>query len=94
MTKEEWINKHQDSLLKAYHDLYVLCIQDFEGDGWEDLRKFEESLIALGILEPDEDMEEEEEEDEDPNGADHWDEWMLDQKIDEYRDLALMGYEY
>lgn len=51
----------------------------------------ENALVALGILEPDEEPEEEEEELDYTNSAQRWEEYVADLKYDEYRDM--MGYE-
>lgn len=53
-------------------------------------RMLEEAMVEAGLLEADEEPEDEEE---DLNTSTNWDEWAADQRFDEYRDLALMGYE-
>lgn len=53
-------------------------------------RMLEEAMVEAGLLEADEEPEEEEE---DLNTSTNWDEWAAEQRFDEYRDLALMGYE-
>lgn len=46
----------------------------------------EEALVTAGILEAEDDGD-------DRNSADHLDEWAADQRYDQFRDMALMGYE-
>lgn len=53
-------------------------------------RMLEEAMVEAGLLEADKEPEEEEE---DLNTSTNWDEWAAEQRFDEYRDLALMGYE-
>lgn len=57
-------------------------------------RMLEEAMVEAGLLEADEEPEDEEEELDYTNDAQRWDEWVADQRYDEYRDMALMGYEY
>jgi hypothetical protein len=90
MTREEWIEENRDALEKRYYQEYEMSLQDcFDGMD-EAFKKFENALVDMGILEPD---EEPEEDPEDMNSTEHWDEWAADQRYDAYRDLALMGYE-
>ena len=91
VTKEEWIENHQDGLLKAYYDLCMMCITD--ASLIPEKMEYETALVKLGLLENDEEPEQEEELDY-TNDAAHWDEWVADQRYDMYRDMALMGYEY
>jgi len=87
MSREEWIEENRDALEKRYYQEYEMTLQDcFDGMN-EAFQKFENALVDMGILEPDED------EPEDINNAEHWDEWCIDQKVDIGRELALMGYE-
>jgi hypothetical protein len=54
----------------------------------------ENALVAMGLLEADQEPEGEEEETLDyTNDAQHWDEYVADLKYDQYRDMVLMGYE-
>lgn len=99
-TMENLIEANRDNLEKAYYTLSKICIREDgilnqDSENWQTLRALETALVNLGILEPDEEPEEEEEESLDyTNDKQHWDEWVADQKYDQYRDLALMGYEY
>jgi len=98
MTKEQWIEKYGDGLLDAYHNLYILCLEedgvaDQNTPHWQEWKQFDAALVSLGLLEADEEPEEEDELDY-TNDATHWDEWAADQRYDVYRDLALEGYEY
>lgn len=96
-TKEEWVEKNQDELLHAYYT-YPRTVADCFAEMDKAFKTFERSLVEMGILEEDEEEDEaedeEEDEDDDRNSAEHWDEWAADQRFDEYRDRALMGYEY
>ncbi len=96
MTRTEWIEKYGDGLLDAYHNLYILCLEedgvnDQNTPHWQEWKQFDAALVSLGLLETDEEPEDEEE---DLNTSTNWDEWAADQRFDMYRDLALMGYEY
>ena len=53
-------------------------------------RMLEEAMVEAGLLEADKEPEEDEE---DLNTSTNWDEWAAEQRFDEYRDLALIGYE-
>ena len=95
---DEDAEQNRDYMEKTYYDMGKLC---FRREGFktgtltEIWKGLEEKLVAVGILEPDEEPEEEEPEELDyTNDAQHWDEWAADQRFDMYRDLALMGYEY
>lgn len=92
----EMIEANRERLEKAYYDLQKLTLKAGFDSYYEILKAwlaYEAELIDLGILESDEEPEEEEELDY-TNDAQHWDEWVADQRYDEYRDMALMGYEY
>lgn len=77
MTKEMWIEQNRDALEKAYHELYMLYLK---GEATlEEFEKYDASLVALGILEGDQEEEEAEE-------TFDWDGFMLDLAIEESRD--------
>lgn len=87
------IEANRERLEKAYYDLQKLTLKAGFGSYNEILNTwlaYEAELIDLGILEADEEPEDEEE---DLNTSTNWDEWAAEQRFDEYRDLALMGYE-
>ena len=94
----EMIEANRERLEKAYYDLQKLTLKagfDSYNEILNTWLAYEAELIDLGILEADEEPEEEPEEELDyTNDAQHWDEWVADQRYDEYRDMALMGYEY
>lgn len=93
----EMIEANRERLEKAYYDLQKLTLKagfDSYNEILNTWLAYEAELIGLGILEADEEPEDEEEELDYTNDAQHWDEWVADQRYDMYRDLALMGYEY
>lgn len=89
----EMIEANRERLEKAYYDLQKLTLKvgfDSYNEILNTWLAYEAELIDLGILEGDEEPEDEEE---DLNTSTNWDEWAAEQRFDEYRDLALMGYE-
>ena len=96
MTQEMWVDANRDALEKAYNELYRSCLEedgvlDQESGNWKALHQYEDALVALGILEAD---EEEPEEADEYDSETHYDEWVADQRYDAYRDFDLaMGYE-
>ena len=89
----EMIEANRERLEKAYYDLQKLTLKagfDSYNEILNTWLAYEAELIDLGILEADEEPEDEEE---DLNTSTNWDEWAAEQRFDEYRDLALMGYE-
>ena len=89
----EMIEANRERLEKAYYDLQKLTLKagfDSYNEILNTWLAYEAELIDLGILEADEEHEDEEE---DLNTSTNWDEWAAEQRFDEYRDLALMGYE-
>lgn len=89
------IEENRDMLEKAYYGFFGKNVLNQDEKQREAFKALETALVNLGILEPDEEPEETEEETLDyTNDAQHWDEWVADQRYDMYRDLALMGYEY
>lgn len=89
MTKAEWIEKNRDGLEERYHQMYHECLQENLESIWDAFRSFENALVDMGILEADQVLEEPE----DANDTEHWDEYMLDLKIDLAMDEALLAYE-
>lgn len=91
---ENLIEANRDNLEKAYYRFFGSSVWSQDEKQVEAFRALETALVNLGILEPDEESEEEEPEELDyTNDAQHWDEWAKDVLFDEYRDMALMGYE-
>ena len=84
-----------NALYEAYNVACWNCIHAGLGPEGQEARNaklaLENALVAMGMLEAD---EEQDEEPEDTNDSTHWDEWAADQRFDMYRDLALEGYEY
>lgn len=85
--------ENRDSMEKAY---YGICDLSWKREGFKHGNLFEirmgleEKLVAVGILEPDEEPEEADEYDSETN----YDEWVADQRYEAYRDYDLaMGYE-
>jgi len=84
--------------LQTYYGLSKLITKDMiHGNataGVQAYRILEQAMVEAGLLEADEEEAEEEETDDDRNSAEHWDEWMADQRYDAYRDFDIaMGYE-
>lgn len=89
------VEENRDYMESLYYGLGHLVLQREglmkmqESPLWEILKGYEEALVKVGILEPDEPEDEPEE-----TSTVHWDEWMLDNAIDRERDaLALVAYE-
>ena len=83
-----------NALYAAYNKVCENCIHaGFGPEGQEALDaklELENALVAMGMLEADEEPEEADEYDSETN----WDEWMADQRYDMYRDMDIaMGYE-
>lgn len=86
MTKEMWIEANREALENTYNTMYMDCIKEGDAEMWEALHKYEDALVALGILEADEEPEE------DLNTSTNWDEWEIDRMIDHYME-DRMAYE-
>lgn len=90
--------KDLESMTKTYYMMGGKLVKDMlngeETNAVKAYRMLEEAMVDAGLLEVDEEPEEEEEELDYTNDAQHWDEWVADQRYDMHRDLALMGYEY
>lgn len=83
-----------NALYEAYNKVCLNCIHagfGLEGQEARDAKlALENALVAMGMLEADEEPEEADEYDSETN----WDEWMADQRYDMYRDMDIaMGYE-
>ena len=88
--KERWIEENRDALEKQYYESYKMALQDSLEGCWEAFKMFEDALVRIGILQPEQLIENPE----DATGAENWDELMIDQRIDELRDReALMAHE-
>lgn len=85
MSREEWIEKNRDALERRYHEAYMMTLGDcFDGMN-EAFKRFERALVEMGILEDDDELEATSE-------GTNWDEWMIDNKIDQMRE-ECMAYE-
>ena len=83
-----------NALYEAYNKVCGNCIHAGFGPEGQEARDaklaLENALVAMGMLEADEEPEEADEYDSETN----WDEWMADQRYDMYRDMDIaMGYE-
>ena len=83
-----------NALYEAYNKVCWNCIHAGFGPEGQEARDaklaLENALVALGMLEADEEPEEADEYDSETN----WDEWAADQRYDMYRDMDIaMGYE-
>ena len=89
---------HREDMEKTYYRMGRELTRDMlagrETGAVEAYLIMEAALVDAGILEADEEPEDEPEELDYTNSAQHWDEWVADQKYDQYRDMTLMGYEY
>ena len=84
-----------NALYEAYNKVCWNCIHAGLGPEGQEARDaklaLENALVALGMLEAD---EEEPEEADEYDSETNWDEWMADQRYDMYRDMDIaMGYE-
>ena len=84
-----------NALYEAYNKVCTNCIHAGFGPEGQEARDaklaLENALVAMGMLEAD---EEEPEEADEYDSETNWDEWMADQRYDMYRDMDIaMGYE-
>ena len=81
MSKSEWIEKNRDGLERLYHEMFGLYIEDGLKE-WDALQSYEQALVQMGILEPDED---EDDEGADTNGTE-WEDFWYDSSCDGWED--------
>lgn len=84
-----------NALYEAYNKVCWNCIHAGFGPEGQEARDaklaLENALVAMGMLEAD---EEEPEEADEYDSETNWDEWMADQRYDMYRGMDIaMGYE-
>lgn len=98
VTTDTWeINVTEETMNALYEAYNAVCMNSIhagfgpEGQEARDAKlALENALVAMGMLEADEEPEEADEYDSETN----WDEWMADQRYDMYRDMDIaMGYE-
>lgn len=86
-----------DKLENAYNKLFLECVRQAcmiqDHPLWLACNALESAMLKYGLLEPDEEPEDEEDCLDYTNDAQHWDEWVMDMKYDQYRDMHLMGCE-
>lgn len=88
MTAEEWKAENRDALEKRYYEMYEMTLGDSLDGCKEAFHLFEDALVRMGILEPDQVIDL----DDDITETCNWDEWQLENRSDALRE-ERMAYE-